>query len=118
MVEPEWTPTILTRELSVMPNRAHRLSMKFDMTVSVKKSEAFSAKWVVSCMESATEIFTEQFNASVSTTLMVLLLKKYILSPQMEVLSSLLKLIEVMSVVIMGDCLTPSTNIRIELGRG
>ena len=71
-----------------------------------------------SSMESATERVMRQSWAEVTTILMVLFLRKYMLSPQREVFRSLLRWETVISVVMMGDCLWPLMNMRIELGIG
>ena len=69
-------------------------------------------------MESATERVMRQSSAEVITILMVLFLRKYMLSPQREVFRSLLRWETVISVVMMGDCLWPLMNMRMELGMG
>ena len=75
---------------------------KLDITVLLKKSEAFMAKWVVSWMESDKEMVTTQLGSSVMTNWIVLLLKKKILSPHLVTLISLLNPVPSVLVMMIG----------------
>lgn len=73
-IDPLNTPTTLTREMSVILKRAHRLLRKVVTALLLLKKELMSVeKWVVSWTDYVTYTVTRQSRAAVTTKDMVLL---------------------------------------------
>ena len=65
--EPALIPTILTRDVSVIPRSAHKLEIKLDFIVFVKKAGDYIANLVVSLIVSVNYNWTKQSYPSVMT---------------------------------------------------